>query len=95
MRGLFGFIVLYAMVFAADCLPGMSKHPQQPTRVFGDADVPACVPEAVPALLCNAVTKTSPAHECAICPDPSRHCFTSTSVYCATSCDEPLCERRQ
>lgn len=92
---LVGFVIVIGMFLAVDCLPGMSKTPQHPPHVLGDAGVPACAPETAPALLCSATTKTAPAHECAICPDPARHCFTATSVYCATSCDEPLCERRK
>ncbi len=90
-----GIAIFVGMFAAVDCLPGMTKTPQHP-HAFADAGVlPACAPEAAPVMLCNATTKTSPAHECVICPDPARHCVTSTSIYCATSCDEPLCERRK
>lgn len=55
---------------------------------------PACAAATAPALLCNRATKTDPSYECAICPDPARACLTETSVYCASSCDEPLCGAR-
>ncbi len=89
-------LLLFAMLFAVACLPGMMKTPQHP-RALADAGIlPACAPEDVaPAMFCKSTTKTAPSHECAICPDPARHCVTSTSIYCATSCDEPLCERRR
>lgn len=89
---LVGIVVLFAMVFAVDCLPGMSKTPQHP-RALGDAGVPACAADTAPKMLCNATTKTSPPRECAICVE--RACTTVTGVWCSTSCDEPLCERRK
>lgn len=55
---------------------------------------PLCAGDPAPTLLCNRTTKTSPRYECAICADPARACLTATSIYCATSCDEPLCGAR-
>jgi len=87
-----GVLVLYSLVFAADCLP--AKTPTHPHVVFGDAGTPLCASGAAPSMLCDRVTKTAPPRECAICPDPARHCLTATGIYCSTSCDEPLCDKR-
>lgn len=87
---LVGVFMLFAMVFAVDCIPKKSaQHP----HALGDAGVPACAADTAPKMLCNATTKTSPPRECAICVE--RACTTSTGLYCSTSCDEPLCERRK
>jgi hypothetical protein len=88
-----GVFILAGMLVAVDCLPGMSRQPQH-QHLLRDAGIEACAATAAPALLCNATTKTSPPRECVICPDPARHCVTVTGMYCSTSCDEPLCERR-
>lgn len=88
-----GIAMLVGMLAAVDCLPGMTKVPQHP-HALGDTGITACAPEAVPALLCNAVTVDGK-HECVLCGDPNRGCSTGTNLYCVKNgCDDVLCKRR-
>lgn len=87
-----GTVLVWGIIFAIDCIPGVSKTPQHP-HALGDAGIAACVATTAPKMLCGATTKTTVPRECAICVE--RACVTATGVFCATSCDEPLCERRK
>jgi hypothetical protein len=73
---------------------GCLRSAPSPTRPQLAPTPPACTVAVAPSLLCNRATKTEPRYECAICPDPARACLTETSIYCASSCDEPLCGAR-
>lgn len=85
-----GSLVVLGLLVLIDCLPGMSKHPQEHPALAAPSPA-TCSPSTKPQMLCDRVTIDGK-EECVICAE--RNCSTVTGVYCAKSCDDAACRPR-
>lgn len=62
----------------------------------GMSNLLVCPVKKLPTFLCDRVTNTSPAYECAVCTNADTHgCLSYTSIYCVRSCDVAECVARK